>query len=123
MKWYRLAADKGYATAQFFLGIMYDDGYGVPEDDTEAVKWWRLAADQGVAVAQSNLGAMYANGNGVPEDYIEGYARFNVAVALGDEVAKDLKETLTAKMSKEDISAAQKRSKEIWEALEARKAD
>lgn len=29
-------AEQGYAQAQFNLGIMYDNGYGVPEDDKEA---------------------------------------------------------------------------------------
>ena len=31
------------------LGLMYDSGEGVPEDDKEAVKWYRLAAEQGNA--------------------------------------------------------------------------
>ena len=26
------------------LGLMYDEGDGVPEDDKEAVKWYRRAA-------------------------------------------------------------------------------
>jgi TPR repeat protein len=34
---------------------MYDNGTGVPEDDTEAVKWYRLAADQGDADAKARL--------------------------------------------------------------------
>ena len=123
VKWYRLAADQGDADAQLNLGLMYDNGNGVPEDDTEAVKWYRLAADRGHAIAQFNLGVMYATGNGVPEDDVESYARLNVAGALGYESAKTPKETLIARMTKEDISAAQKRSKEIWEALESRKAD
>ena len=43
---------------------MYDEGRGVPENDTEAVKWYRKAAEQGDASAQYNLGVMYANGWG-----------------------------------------------------------
>ena len=58
-------AEQGYATAQFNLGVMYDFGEGVPENDAEAVKWYRLAAEQGHARAQFNLGVMYANGEGV----------------------------------------------------------
>ena len=122
LKWYRLAADQGFASAQFNLGVTYDNGEGVPEDDVEAVKWYRLAADQGYATAQFNLGLMYANGEGVLEDYVESYARFNVAGALGNDVTTE-KTSLTAKMTKEDISAAQKRSKEIWESLESRKVE
>ena len=42
-------ADTGMAEAQYVLGIMYDNGEGVPENDAEAVKWYRKAADQGLA--------------------------------------------------------------------------
>ena len=39
-------ASQGNADAQFNLGVMYDIGQGVPQDDAEAAKWYRLAADQ-----------------------------------------------------------------------------
>ena len=45
---------------------MYGQGYGVPEDDAEAVRWYQMAAEQGHAGAQYNLG--YADGEGVPDD-------------------------------------------------------
>ena len=61
MKWYRLAAEQGYADAQNNLGVMYRKGQGVPQDDKTAVKWYRLAAEQGNADAQYNLGLMYRN--------------------------------------------------------------
>ena len=47
VKWYRKAADQGYAAAQTNLGLMYAHGQGVPQDYVEAVKWYRKAADQG----------------------------------------------------------------------------
>jgi uncharacterized protein len=56
MKWYRLAADQGFAKAQFNLGDIYDQGHGVAQDYKEAVKWYQLAAEQGLADAQYNLG-------------------------------------------------------------------
>ena len=52
VRWYRLAAEQGYAGAQNNLGIMYATGRGVPEDDAEAVRWYRMAAEQGEADAQ-----------------------------------------------------------------------
>ena len=58
-------AEQGNPNGQFVLGLMYDNGEGVPENDAEAVRWFRLAAEQGNALAQSNLGVMYANGEGV----------------------------------------------------------
>ena len=49
----------GYASAQYNLGIMYDNGNGVLENDKTAVKWFTLAADQGDILAQKQLGDMY----------------------------------------------------------------
>jgi len=45
--WFRQAAEQGHAGAQFSLGLMYDNGWGVPEDDAEAAFWYRKAAEQG----------------------------------------------------------------------------
>ena len=47
----RRLAEQGDAKAQFNLGVIYDNGEGVPEDDAEAVKWFRMAAEQ-IARAQ-----------------------------------------------------------------------
>ena len=46
MKWYRLAAEQGDASAQYNLGLMYADGRGVPQDDETAYMWFDLAASQ-----------------------------------------------------------------------------
>ena len=62
--WFRRAAEQGHANAQVFLGLMYADGDGVPQDDAEAVAWYRKAAEQEFAAAQNNLGWMYATGAG-----------------------------------------------------------
>ena len=70
-KWFRLAAEQGDASAQTNLGLMYEQGDGVPQDDAEAAKWYRLAAEKGEARAQNNLAGMYYDGVGVPQDYAE----------------------------------------------------
>jgi hypothetical protein len=54
VKWYRLAADRGYAIAQVSLGNMYGKGAGVPKNDAEAYFWWNLAAAQGIEQAKNN---------------------------------------------------------------------
>ena len=110
-KW-RQQAEQGDAEAQCNLGLMYDFGNGVPEDDTEAVKWYRKAAEQGYATAQHNLGMMYDFGNGVPEDDVESYMWLNLAAAQGTEEAKQSKGILSEKMTKEQIAEGQKLSRE-----------
>ncbi len=48
----RTAADQGDAEAQHNLGVMYDKGQGVKQDDHLALSWYRKAADQGVTDAR-----------------------------------------------------------------------
>ena len=77
LKWWRNAAEQGYAKAQCILGVWYETGgSGVPHDYGEAVKWYRKAAEQGDADAQSYLGCCYHDGHGVPQDYAEAVNRF-----------------------------------------------
>ncbi len=47
VRWYRRAAEQGYARAQFNLGLMYRKGQGVLRDYVQAHKWISLAAAQG----------------------------------------------------------------------------
>ncbi len=46
-RWYRAAAEQGYAEAQFNLGEMYEEGRGVKLDLAEALDWYRKACDNG----------------------------------------------------------------------------
>ena len=47
MKWYRLAAEQGFANAQSNLGLMYAYGQGVIQDNVYAHMWWNIAASSG----------------------------------------------------------------------------
>ena len=87
-KWYRKAAEQGYAKAQFNLGILYDNGDGVEQDYAEAVKWYRKAAEQGDAKAQCNLGFCYGKGDGVEQDYTEAVKWFRKATEQGESLAQ-----------------------------------
>ncbi|MDR3293701.1 MAG: caspase family protein, partial [Clostridiales bacterium] len=57
IKWYRRAAEQGYAPAQTMLGLCYYVGSGVAEDYGEAERWFKKAAEQDNADAQYHLGA------------------------------------------------------------------
>jgi TPR repeat protein len=65
----RPLAEQGEASAQYNLGLMFDNGQGVQQNYATAVSWYRRAAEQGHADAQNNLGVMYAQGRGVPQDH------------------------------------------------------
>ena len=81
-------AEQGYSSAQYNLGVMYQYGRGVKQDDFEAVKWYRKAADQGDAASQSSLGFMYINGRGVKQDDFEGVKWLSKAADQGNASAQ-----------------------------------
>ena len=64
----RNEAEAGSASAQNRLGIIYEKGQGVEQNDKEAVKWFKMAAEQGLAIAQYNLGIMYFSGRGLSKN-------------------------------------------------------
>ena len=66
VQWYRRAAEKGFAPAQFNLALCYELGRGVPGDERQAFRHYLMAAEQGFPAAQFNVGNMYATGRGVP---------------------------------------------------------
>ena len=76
-------AEQGNATAQYKLGVMYNYGWGVPENDAEAATWYRKAGEQGDVKAQWSLGDMYNYGLGVPEDDAEAVRWYRLAAEQG----------------------------------------
>ena len=49
------AAQAGHGRAQYFVGVAFATGLGVPRDVGAAVAWWFKAADQGVPQAEEAL--------------------------------------------------------------------
>ncbi len=64
-------AAKNDPNAQFLLGMLYDSGKGVAQDQAVAAKWYRKAAEQKHLIAQLFLGVMLYSGQGVKRDYKE----------------------------------------------------
>ncbi|MCM1047162.1 MAG: sel1 repeat family protein [Clostridiales bacterium] len=81
-------AEQGNAEAQYYLGLMYDDGKGVERNPTQAAQWYEKAAKQGIAAAQSNLGAMYETGDGVKTDLALAKKWYSLAAGQGYEDAR-----------------------------------
>lgn len=79
----RQKAEQGDSAAQFSLGVIFDKGKGVSEDNLEAVKWYRKSAEQGNGTAQFSLGLMYFDGTGLEQDYSEAVKWFGRAAEQG----------------------------------------
>jgi tetratricopeptide (TPR) repeat protein len=78
------AIQLGNPLAQYTLGIMYQFGYGVPENQAEARRYYDLAVAQNYAPAIHNLIYMYLYGSGGPRDPERAFNLANLAIQLGD---------------------------------------
>lgn len=75
-------AQNGDSSAQFNLGWMYHNGYGLRIDDDQALYWWLRAATTGHAEAHFALGDLFANGLGTEK---------SIDIALGWYISAALK--------------------------------
>jgi len=103
-------ADEGDAAAQFALGVRYEMGSGVPQDDQEAVRWFNKAAEQDDPGAQAALGAYYWSGRGIPADLLKAYFWSILASAGGDEASKSRAALLASRLNRRQILYAQQQA-------------
>ena len=68
LKELRPLIEKNDPNAQFLMGMLYDAGKGVPQDQAIAASWYRKAAEQNHLMAQTFLGVFYYSGTGVEKD-------------------------------------------------------
>jgi TPR repeat protein len=54
IRWYRMAAEQGNASALSNLGFMFDHGQGVEQDDARALMYYNKAAKRGDVYANKN---------------------------------------------------------------------
>jgi TPR repeat protein len=85
LKWWRRAAEQGYASAQFSLGLMYEKGDGVAQDFVEAHKWYLIAA-----------------------------SRFPTSDPVNSAIAREFGKSLAARMAPQPVAEAQRRARE-WQ--------
>lgn len=57
-------ADKGNPVAQYHIGWLYANGFGVGVDVPMAISWWERAAEQNHAPSQFSLGMIFMTGDG-----------------------------------------------------------
>ena len=84
----RPLADYGDPDAQYNIGWMYLNGYGLRINDNLALEWWKKAAAQGHTDASFSIGMLYSLGDGeVPKDMDKAIDAYLVAAQDGHEDA------------------------------------
>ena len=106
LKWFSLAAKKGFAKAQYYLGLIYYDGRGVSPNYGRAFYWFSNAAKQGHAGTQFSLGEMYFSGKGVAKNLITAYAWTSLAFDNGYDPAQQNLKLLNKEMTAFELEKA-----------------
>jgi TPR repeat protein len=109
---WRPLAEQGDTSAQFYLGLSYENGDGIPRDYTKARQWYEKAAAQGDAKAQLYLGMQSSFGQGVPVDLVQAYMWYSLAAGNGNAHAPGYRNDLTRQMTPAQIAEAHKRARE-----------
>ena len=82
------AAYKGYAPAQYNLGLSYLHGLGIEKDVKYAIVWLEKSAQQDLADAQTELAMAYYLGRGVKKDNQKAKYYWTLAASQNDEYAQ-----------------------------------
>lgn len=84
LHWWLKAADQGHARAMFYIGVCYDNGWGVEVDTEEAINWFKRAATGGHGPSAYNVSVAYMLGEGVNRDTKAEVDWLRRGVELGD---------------------------------------
>jgi len=79
----------GYHWAQYILGICYQHGYGVDENDKQRFEYYSLSAEQGNLVAMNSLGFCYSQGEGTDVNKTKALEWYEKSANLGNCAAMD----------------------------------
>lgn len=82
------AAQQGNSTAQYELGICYEEGKGIPKNIDKAIEWYTKAAEKGLALAQYQLGHCFRFGQGVKINRAKAREWYTKAAEQGNEMAQ-----------------------------------
>ena len=103
-------AESGDPEAQYNIGWMYLNGYGLMMNDKTALEWWQRASEQGYVDATFSIAMLYSLGEGqVEQDMDKAIEFYLMAVEDGHEDANMIIRSMLARNDK----AIQGRKQEI----------
>jgi uncharacterized protein len=99
------AANLHFSPGAYCMGQIYDHGWGVSQDLSQAAKWYNEAANMGLAVAALRVGEMYWKGEGFKQDKISAYEFIYLASSSSSDLpeAKREREMLEKEMTLKEV--------------------
>jgi TPR repeat protein len=114
---FKVLANQGKPEAQYFMGLFYHNGFGVPRDQAESANWFLKAARQGDARSQYYVGIMAEKGQGLEKDPVAAHLWLSLSAANPQSSHRDSLytreaiEKLEKKMTPEQIAKAKETAK------------
>lgn len=94
---FKILAAKGERESQYLLGLLYEEGQGLPKDDVEASYWYARSADQGYVDAYFALGQLFVHRKGDFQDRMAAHHWFSLAREYGHRLGdQELQRNLNA---------------------------
>lgn len=110
-------AERGSIQAQTYVGFMYANGLGLPQNYELAVRWLRDAADRGAPTAEFLLGDLYDRGLGVKRDFVQAEIWLTLAAAQAEPGQRDywagMRDSVASKLSLDELADAQRRAADM----------
>jgi TPR repeat protein len=107
-------AERGNRVAQTYIGSMYQNGLGVPQNYGVAASWLNQAAEQGEPTAQFLLGLLFDKGFGVPQDWVQAEVWLNLAASKASAKQRDywtrIRDSVAQKLTLDQLAEAQNRA-------------
>jgi TPR repeat protein len=98
----RPLAEAGDADAQYNIGWMYLNGYGLRTNDILALQWWEKASAQGNSDASLSIGMLYSLGEGdVAKDLNKAIDYYLLAASDGQEDAITILQSMMQRNDRE----------------------
>jgi TPR repeat protein len=109
VRWYEKAAKSGSPEGQYYLGMAYQRGEGVPQDMAQAIHWYRGAAIGGDRKSQLMLGVQYASGRYVKQNFELAYAWAALAAEPPDAApyATQIRDALASHLKRAELAKSQ----------------
>jgi TPR repeat protein len=87
LRYLQNAYARGDMKAGRYIGLCYENGYGVPRDNSLAAHWYTEASKKGDVTATYLLGTLYEKGKGVPQDAKKAFALYEQSAYRNDHVS------------------------------------
>lgn len=87
-EWFERAANQGNVESMVELGLCYELGAGVQQDDDKALDWYTQAANLGHATAKFSVGEIFEEARGVPQSDAEACLWYYRAALIGCQDSK-----------------------------------